>query len=89
MESVPGLADRPVIFISAYGRDAIVAHYIVKPFPTPKLTTSIRAALRRRTGPESFVLGFRHPLQAAPGDPCRPPGGSHHDRAQTPARDRG
>ena len=65
METVPGLADLPVIFISAYGRDETIARafeagaadYIVKPFSTTELTARIRAALRRRAEPEPFVLG--------------------------------
>ena len=65
MESVPGLADLPVIFISAYGRAEFVARaldggavdYIVKPFSPTELTARVRAALRVRAEPESFVLG--------------------------------
>ena len=65
MESVPELADLPVIFISAYRRDETIARalesgaadYIVKPFSPTELTARIRAVLRRRAGPESFVLG--------------------------------
>ncbi len=65
MESVPELADLPVIFISAYRRDETIARalesgaadYIVKPFSPTELTARIRAALRRRAGPESFELG--------------------------------
>ena len=65
METVPGLTDLPVIFISAYGRDETIARafeagaadYIVKPFSTTELTARIRAALRRRAEPEPFVLG--------------------------------
>ena len=65
METVPALADLPVIFISAYGRDETIARafeagaadYIVKPFSTTELTARIRAALRRRAEPEPFVLG--------------------------------
>ena len=64
MQSVPELADRPVIVISAYGRDetmakaleAGAADYIVKPFTPTELTARIRAALRRQE-PASFVLG--------------------------------
>ena len=56
MESVPGLADLPVIFISGYGRDETIARaleagaddYIVKPFSPTELTARIQAALRRR-----------------------------------------
>ena len=65
MERVPELADLPVIFISAYGRDETIAKaldsgaadYIVKPFSPTELTARVRAALRRRTGPEPFLLG--------------------------------
>ena len=65
MEDVAELADLPVIFISAYGRDETIARalgagavdYIVKPFSQTELTARIRAALRRHAGPEPFVLG--------------------------------
>ena len=65
LESVPELSDLPVIFISAYGRDETVvraldagaADYIVKPFSPSELTARVRAALRRRAGPEPFQLG--------------------------------
>ena len=65
MENVPELADRPVIFISAYGGGETMAKalemgaadYIVKPFSATELTARIRAALRRCADPESFVLG--------------------------------
>ncbi len=65
METVPELADLPVIFISAYGRDETVARalekgaadYLVKPFSATELTARIQAALRKRAGPETFVLG--------------------------------
>ena len=65
MQSVPEMADLPVIFISAYGRegnivralDAGAADYIVKPFSAAELTARVRAALRRREGAEPFVLG--------------------------------
>ena len=64
MEHVPELADRPVIFISAYGRDETItrafrsgaADYIVKPFSPSELTARIRPALRRRAESEPFVL---------------------------------
>ena len=64
METVPELADVPVIFISAYGRDETVARaleqgaadYLVKPFSATELTARIQAALRKRAGPETFVL---------------------------------
>ena len=65
IERVPGLADLPVIFISAYGRDETIvraldagaADYIVKPFSPTELSARVRAALRRRAEPEPFVLG--------------------------------
>ncbi|MDE0282060.1 MAG: response regulator, partial [Gammaproteobacteria bacterium] len=64
METVPGLADLPVIFISAYGRDETIARalesggadYIVKPFSPTELAARVRAVLRRRADPETFVL---------------------------------
>ena len=62
---VTEVADVPVIFISAYGRDETVARalavgaadYLVKPFSPIELTARIRAALRKRTDPAPFVLG--------------------------------
>ncbi|MDE2772741.1 MAG: ATP-binding protein [Gemmatimonadota bacterium] len=65
MEEVPELADLPVIFVSAYGRDETIARaldagaadYIVKPFSPAELTARVRAALRRRAESEPFVLG--------------------------------
>ena len=65
MKEVPELADRPVIFISAYGRDETIARalgagaadYVVKPFSPTELTARVRAALRRHAEPEPFVLG--------------------------------
>ena len=65
MRTVPELADLPVIFISAYGRDETIARaleagaddYVVKPFSPTELTARIRAALRRRSNPAPFVLG--------------------------------
>ena len=65
MATIPELADLPVIFISAYGRDETIARafeagaadYIVKPFSTTELTARIRAALRRQAEPDPFVIG--------------------------------
>ncbi len=64
MESVPALAELPVIFISGYGRDETIARaleagaadYIVKPFSRIELTARVRAALRRHTEPGPFLL---------------------------------
>ena len=65
MRRVSQLADQPVIFISAYGRDETIARalssgaadYIVKPFSPTELVARIGAALRGRAEPEPFVLG--------------------------------
>ncbi len=65
MGTVPELADLPVIFISAYGRDETVARalaagaadYVVKPFSPTELTARVGAALRKRAEPEPFMLG--------------------------------
>ena len=64
MESVPELADLPVIFISVYGRDETIvraldagaADYLVKPFSPSELTARVRAALRVRAEPAPFLL---------------------------------
>ena len=65
MHRLPELAELPVIFISAYGRDETIARalesgavdYIVKPFSPTELVARIRAALRSRPGAAPFVLG--------------------------------
>ena len=71
MRDVLSVADVPVIFISAYGRDQVVARafeagaddYIVKPFSSTELVARVRAALRRRAGShrsqplEPYVFG--------------------------------
>ena len=65
MRSVPELAELPVVFISAYGRDETIAEalkagatdYIVKPFSPTELTARVGAALRKRAAPEPFSLG--------------------------------
>ena len=65
MQSVPEMAELPVIFISGYGRDETIVRaleagasdYIVKPFSAAELTARIRAVLRRREGAAPFVLG--------------------------------
>ena len=64
MRTIPELADLPIIFISAYGRDETVvraleagaADYVVKPFSDAELAARVRAALRRREGAAPFVL---------------------------------
>ena len=65
LEQVAELAETPVIFISAYGRDETVvrafeagaADYIVKPFSPTELVARVGAALRRHEEPEPFALG--------------------------------
>ena len=65
MQRVSQLADQPVIFISAYGRDETIARalssgaadYIVKPFSPTELIARVGAALRGRAEPEPFALG--------------------------------
>ncbi len=66
MQQVPALADRPVIFLSAYGRDETVARalemgavdYIVKPFSPTELVARIQTALRKSdVFPEMFQSG--------------------------------
>ena len=65
LQNSPELAGLPVIFISAYGRDATIAQaldsgaadYIVKPFSPTELLARIRAALRGRVSIDQFVLG--------------------------------
>ena len=61
IERVPELLDVPVIFLSAYGRDQIVARAleagaedcIVKPFSPTELVARIQTVLRRRTATET------------------------------------
>ena len=68
MKAIAEVRDVPVIFLSAYGQDNLVARafdmgaadYVVKPFSPTELSARIRAALRKREVPkpsEPFVLG--------------------------------
>ena len=60
MKDVLDVADVPVIFLSAYGREELIAKafdmgaadYVVKPFSPTELAARIRAALRRRAAAE-------------------------------------
>ena len=64
MQTLPALAEVPVIFLSACGRgdtvaralEAGAADYIVKPFSAAELVARTGASRRRRTGPETFVI---------------------------------
>ena len=55
MQSIQDVADVPVIFLSAYGQDQVIARafemgaadYVVKPFSPTELVARIHAALRR------------------------------------------
>ena len=61
MRTVPQLSEVHVIFLSAYGRDQIIARaleagavdYMVKPVSSTELVARVQAALRRRAAPES------------------------------------
>ncbi len=71
MGNIREIADVPVIFLSAYGQEEVVASafdlgaadYVVKPFSPTELAARIRAALRKRVPPElaqpsePYVLG--------------------------------
>ena len=71
MGSIIAVANVPVIFLSAYGRDQVVARafesgaadYIVKPFSSTELVARVGAALRRLAEPfpsepsEAYTLG--------------------------------
>ena len=71
MRTVSDLANTPVIFLSAYGQDDVIARafdtgaadYVVKPFSPTELVARINAAMRRHRSPlsdiefgKSFVL---------------------------------
>ena len=66
MQGVPAMADQPVIFLSAYGRDETIARaleigaadYVVKPFSPTELVARIQSALRKHAGPpEPYQVG--------------------------------
>ncbi len=68
MKDILGAGDVPVIFLSAYGRDELIARafdmgavdYVVKPLSPTELAARIRAALRKRAASEPsepYVLG--------------------------------
>ena len=71
MDAIRETADVPIIFLSAYGQEEVIARafdrgaadYVVKPFAPTELAARIRAALRRGTDastlerPQPFELG--------------------------------
>ena len=68
MKAIAETTDVPVIFLSAYGQDQLVARafdngaadYVVKPFSPTELSARIRGFLRRREAPkpsEPYALG--------------------------------
>ncbi|MDE0664835.1 MAG: response regulator [Acidimicrobiaceae bacterium] len=67
MRDLPADRDIPVIFLSAYGQDSLVAKalemgaadYVVKPFSPTELAARVRAALRARRGPTATVAAPR------------------------------
>ena len=85
MQAILDIDDVPVIFISAYGREDLVARafdlgaadYVVKPFSPTELAARIRAALRRRAVSEplepyvhgELVLDFTQRRATLGGEP--------------------
>ena len=71
MQDILRMADVPVLFVSGYGKDQVIARafeqgaidYIVKPFSPTELIARVRAALRRQADPyrgeslEPYMLG--------------------------------
>ena len=71
MREILRMANVPVLFVSAYGKDQVIAQafemgatdYIVKPFSPTELVARVKAALRRQANPyrieslEPYVLG--------------------------------
>ena len=70
LEKTPEMADLPVIFLSAYGRDQTIADalqkgaadYLVKPFSPTELVARIQAALRKRVAPDLHSQRERYRL---------------------------
>ena len=83
MKEILERSEVPIIFLSAYGQEEIVAKafdmgaadYVVKPFSPTELAARIRAALRKHTASglsESYVLGdLANRLRRAGSDPRR------------------
>ncbi len=67
MQEMKSITDLPVIFLSAYGQDQVIAQafeagaadYVSKPFSSTELVARIRAELRRMAGPPTNPTGTR------------------------------
>ena len=65
MRQMKSMMDIPVIFLSAYGQDQVIAQafeagaadYVSKPFSSTELVARIRAELRRVAGPPATPIG--------------------------------
>ncbi len=65
MREMKAITDLPVIFLSAYGQDQVIAQafeagaadYVTKPFSSTELVARIRAELRRVAGPPARPTG--------------------------------
>ena len=65
MQEIKATADIPVIFLSAYGQEQVIAQafeagaadYVTKPFSATELVARIRAELRRASGPPANPTG--------------------------------
>ena len=70
MRDIFGIADVPVIFLSPYRQDRVIARafetgaadYVVKPFSPAELVARVRAALRKRDTPYQAGLSPTHTL---------------------------
>ena len=100
MQDILRVADVPVIFLSGYGQDQVIARafemgaddYIVKPFSPTELAARVQAALRRRTraGPDGALGTLReggvdHRLRPAAGERGRRAGAPHGHRVRLSA----
>ena len=87
VQAILKIEDSPVVFISAYGREDLVARafdmvadvYVVKPFSPTELAARIRAGAAaagdRGAAGALRAGGFAHRPRRPPGDPGRQSGG--------------